>query len=78
MSSADRCSRRPSRALKACHLGKQDRRQGEGEAEDDLSDEEWAELAVVGGDLNRAGGRIPDFAGDDEDLIQILRAKLAY
>ena len=59
-----------------CAVG-MDGGEGQREAEHDLDDQQVAELAVVGRDLEHAACLVADLPGHDEDFIQILGAELA-
>ena len=64
-------------AFEAGDLGKHNRREGEGEAQEQLRDEKRAELTIVGRRLNGAGSLVTDFPTDHIDFIQVFGAKLA-
>ena len=63
-SSGSAIAAEPSCAFEAGDLGKHDRREGEGEAQDELRNEQRTKLAVVGRGLNGAGGLVTDFPAD--------------
>ena len=67
----------PSRAFEAGRLRKHNRRKGQGEAQEELRDEERAELAIVGRRLNGARGLVSDFPTDHIDFIHVFGAELA-
>ena len=75
-SSGSAISAEPSRAFEAGDLRKHYRDEGEGEAQEQLRDEERAELAVVGGGLDNARRLISDFAADHIDVIHVFGAEL--
>ena len=67
----------PSCAFEAGDLGEQDRREGERQAQEQLRDQQRAEVTIVGWRLNDAGGLITDFPSHDIDFVQVFGAKLA-
>lgn len=76
-SSGSAIAAEPSRAFEAGDFGKHNRREGEGEAKEELRDEERAELAVIGRSLNGAGGLVTDFPTDHIDFIHVFGTELA-
>lgn len=75
-SSGSAIAAEPSGAFEAGDLGKYDCGEGEGEAQDQLRDEERAELAVVSGGLDNARSLITDFPADHIDFIHVFGAEL--
>jgi hypothetical protein len=62
-------------AAETSRLHEQNREHGQDEAEHGCRDEQDAELAVVGRNLDRAS-RTSHFTCDDEELIQVFRREL--
>jgi len=58
-------------ALEAGHFGKHNRAKG-GQAQEQLSDQQRAEVTIVGWRLNDAGGLITDFPSHDIDSFRYL------
>ena len=63
-------------AFKTSHFGKHNRGKGKSEPQNQLHDEERAELAVVGRRLNGAGGLVTDFPSDHIDFVYVLGTEL--
>jgi hypothetical protein len=67
----------PSCAFEAGHLRKHNRCEGERQAQEQLSDQQRAEVTIVGWRLNDAGSLITDFPTDHIDFIHVFGAELA-
>lgn len=76
-SSGSAIAAEPSRALETSDLGEQYRSEGEGETQEQLRDEERAQLAVVGRGLDNAGDLIMDFPTDHINFVHVFGAELA-
>ena len=75
-SSGSAIAAEPSSAFEASGLGKHNRDERESEAQEQLRDEERAELAIVGGGLDDARCLISDFPADHIDVVHVFGAEL--
>src|SRR5512134_1904305 len=66
-----------SSALEAGNSGEHNRRKGQGQPHEQLRDQQFAELAIIGGANDGTCYRISDLPCDDISLVEIFRSELA-